>query len=168
MPQISRLQNQRKTYSTPKRRFEKSRIMSELELAGKYGLRNKREIYRARLALAKMRSAARNLLTLDAHDQKRVIEGDALLRRLHALGVLDAEKNELDHILSLTVENVLERRLQTILANNSTTKSVHQARVWIRHGHIQIGNQIVNIPSYLVRTSSEQHIRISEKSAYAK
>ena len=111
MPQISRLRNRRQTYSTPKRRYEKARIMSELEIAGKYGLRNKTEIYRARLMLAKIRSSARTLLTLDVNDQKRIIEGDALLRRLHLLGIMDAEKNELDHILSLQVEDVLRRRL---------------------------------------------------------
>ena len=102
-----------KVYSTPRRPFEKARLDQELKLIGEYGLRNKREVWRIKYSLAKIRSAARELLTLEEKDQKRLFEGNALLRRLVRIGVLDETKMKLDFVLGLKIEDFLERRLQT-------------------------------------------------------
>jgi small subunit ribosomal protein S9e len=72
-----------KTFSTPRRPFEKERIDRELEVCGKYGLRCKREVWRYQLLLSKIRKSARELLTLPENHEKRLIEGQALLRRMH-------------------------------------------------------------------------------------
>merc|ERR1711875_215509 len=90
---------QSKRYSTPRRPFEKPRLDQELKLVGEYGLRNKRELWRIKYSLAKIRSAARELLTLEEKDQKRLFEGNALLRRLVRIGVLDETKMKLDFVL---------------------------------------------------------------------
>ena len=103
----------RKTYVTPKRPFEKERLDQELKLIGEFGLRNKREVWRVKMTLAKVRKAARMLLTLEEKDPKRLFEGNALLRRLIRIGVLDETRQKLDHVLSLKIEDFLERRLQT-------------------------------------------------------
>merc|ERR1712004_484348 len=103
----------RKTYVTPKRPFEKGRLDQELKLIGQYGLRNKREVWRVKFTLAKIRKAARELLTLDEKDPRRLFEGSALLRRLVRIGVLDEGKMKLDFVLGLRLEDFLERRLQT-------------------------------------------------------
>ncbi|GCC44012.1 hypothetical protein chiPu_0028129 [Chiloscyllium punctatum] len=68
-----------KTYVAPRRPFEKSRLDQELKLIGEYGLRNKREVWRVKFTLAKIRKAARELLTLDEKDAKRLFEGEGLL-----------------------------------------------------------------------------------------
>jgi ribosomal protein uS4 len=88
-----------------------------MKLLGEYGLRCKREIWRAQLALAKIRSAARKLLTLDEKDPKRMFEGDALLRRMVQYGVLSEDEKKLDAVLSLSTQRFLERRLQTKVRN---------------------------------------------------
>ena len=78
-----------KTYVTPRRPFEKARLDQELKLIGEYGLRNKREVWRVKFSLAKIRKRARELLTLPEKDTRRLFEGNALLRRLVRVGVLD-------------------------------------------------------------------------------
>lgn len=65
-----------KTYVTPRRPYEKARLDQELKIIGEYGLRNKREVWRVKYTLAKIRKAARELLTLEEKDPKRLFEGE--------------------------------------------------------------------------------------------
>ncbi|KAH9198479.1 40S ribosomal protein S9 [Zygosaccharomyces rouxii] len=155
-----------KTYSTPKRPFESSRLDAELKIAGEYGLRNKREIYRITFQLSKIRRAARELLTKDEKDQKRLFEGNALIRRLVRVGVLSEDKKKLDYVLALKPEDFLERRLQTQVYKLGLAKSIHHARVLITQRHIAVGKQIVNVPSFVVRLDSEKHIDFAPSSPF--
>lgn len=127
-----------KTYVTPRRPFEKARLDQELKLIGEYGLRNKREVWRVKFALAKIRKRARDLLTLSEKDNRRLFEGNALLRRLVRIGVLDEGRMKLDYVLGLKVEDFLERRLQTQVFKLGLAKSIHHARVLIRQRHIRL------------------------------
>merc|ERR1712179_182933 len=155
-----------KVYSTPRRPFEKARLDQELKLIGEYGLRNKREVWRIKYSLAKIRSAARELLTLEEKDQKRLFEGNALLRRLVRIGVLDETKMKLDFVLGLKIEDFLERRLQTQVFKLGLARGIHHARVLIGQRHIRVREQVVNIPSFVVRLDSQKHIDFSLKSPF--
>eukprot|EP01120_Amphizonella_sp_Union-15-10_P012059 TRINITY_DN52_c0_g1_i1.p1 TRINITY_DN52_c0_g1~~TRINITY_DN52_c0_g1_i1.p1 ORF type:complete len:195 (+),score=33.45 TRINITY_DN52_c0_g1_i1:98-682(+) len=167
MPSTSSLVNHSKTSKTPRRPFEKERLDAELQLIGQYGLKNKREVWRVQYALSKIRRAARVLLTLDEKDPKRLFEGAALLRRLHRYGILDEEKTQLDYVLGVTIQNFLERRLQTQVYKSSVAKTIHHARVLVKQGHIRVGKQIVNVPSFMVRTDSQKHIDLALSSPFA-
>lgn len=162
-----RYTNYRKTSQTPRKPFDKDRLINELRIVGYYGLRNKREMWRVQLTLAKLRKAARSLLTLPTDDARRQFEGDALIRRIVRLGLLKENERQLDYVLGLTINQFMERRLQTLVAQRKVAKSIHHARVMIRQRHIAIGKQIVNIPSFMVRTSSEQHIEVARTSVYS-
>ncbi|KAJ3484576.1 hypothetical protein NLI96_g5560 [Meripilus lineatus] len=164
MPRAPR--NHSKTYKVPRRPFESARLDAELKLAGEYGLRNKREIWRIGLVLSKIRRAARELLKLDDKDPKRLFEGNALIRRLVRIGVLDESRMRLDYVLSLKIEDFLERRLQTQVFKSGLAKSIHHARVLIRQRHIRVGKQIVNVPSFVVRLDSQKHIDFALNSPY--
>ena len=83
--------NYKKTSKTPRKPFDRERLLGELRLIGTYGLKNKREVWRVQLTLAKLRKAARELMTLDTTDPRRVFEGDALIRRIVKLGLLSNE-----------------------------------------------------------------------------
>merc|ERR1719223_1975037 len=91
-----------------------------------------REVWRVGLAMARIRKAARILLTLDEKDPKRMFEGSALLRRLLRLGILDETKANLEYVLALKPVDLMERRLQTQVFKLGLAKSIHHARVLIR------------------------------------
>lgn len=125
-----------KTYKVPKRPYESERLDQELKIAGLYGLANKREIWRVGYVLSRVRRAARNLLMLDEGHPTRIFEGGALLRRLVRIGVLSEGVTTLEDVFSIKIEDFLNRRLQSLVCRSSDSKSIHQARVMIRHGHI--------------------------------
>ena len=158
--------NHSKVFSTPRRPFEKARLDQELKLIGEYGLRCKKEVWRVKLTLAKIRKASRDLLTLEERDPRRLFEGNALLRRLVRIGVLDEGRMKLDYVLGLKVEDFLERRLQTQVFKLGLAKSIHHARVLIRQRHIRVRRQVVNVPSFVVRLDSQKHIDFAHKSPF--
>lgn len=155
-----------RTSKGPRRPYEKERFEQELRLVGEFGLKNKTELWRVHLVLAKARKVARTLLTLDAHDPRRIFEGGALLRRLQRIGILTEDQNKLDFVLSLTDRDLLERRLQTQVFKRGMAKSIHHARVLIRQRHISVGKQMVTVPSFIVRVDSEKQIGFAPTSPF--
>merc|ERR1711920_642221 len=156
-----------KTFRKPKRPFEKERLDNEMKVIGEYGLKNKRELWRVQYALAKIRAAARHLLTLDPKSEHRIFHAEALLRRMVRLGLLTESERQLDYVLGLTNAKIMERRLQTQVFKLGLAKSVHHARCLIRQRHIRVGKQVVDVPSYVVRLDSQKHIDFSLKSPLA-
>merc|ERR1739842_164415 len=92
--------------------------------------------------------------------------GNALLRRLVRTGVLSDDRMKLDYVLGLKMGDFLERRLQTQVFKLGLAKSIHHARTLIRHRHIRVRKQVVNIPSLVVRLDSQKHIDFSLGSPY--
>ncbi len=143
---------QRKKYETPRFPWRTDVLQAELKLLGQYGLRNKRELWRHRTMLSKFRGIARSLLGMPAEQRKK--PETQLLNKLHRLGILP-EKAALDDVLDLSIVDILERRLQTIVFHRGLTKSIHQARQLITHRHIAIGERKVYSPSYMVLRDEE-------------
>jgi len=153
---------QRKKYETPRFPWRTDILQSELRLLGQYGLRDKRELWRHETTLSRFREIARTLLGAPA--EKRQKEGKQLLDRLSRLGILP-ETAVLDDVLDLAIEDILERRLQTIVHNKGLAKSIYQARQLITHGHIAIQEQRVPSPSYLVTKNEEAKITYAPTSS---
>jgi len=142
----------RKKWIGPKHPWIKERLLRENQLVGKYGLRNKKELWRAETLARKFRHRARNLLALPEEEREKAQR--VLLEKLYQLGLVD--KNAiLDDILGITAEHVLERRLQTIVYKKGLAKTIYQARQLIVHGHIAIGGRRVTSPGYLVTRDEE-------------
>ena len=159
---VKNYRNYSKTSSNPKRPYEKERLDSELLLIGEFGFKNKREVWRVQYILTRIRRAARDLLTLEENDPRRIFEGKALINRMMRIGVLTKEQNQLDYVLGLTTKQFLERRLQTIVRNDRNAQSIHQARTLIFQKKIALTKglrrQIINIPSFIVRVENQGNI----------
>ncbi len=155
-----------KRYAKPKRRFEKTRIEDEKRLIVEYGLRNKREIWKAHSVLRKYRTAARDLLaqkTAGTHPEEFERKRSQLLDHLYRYGLV-GEGADIADVLALRVEQQLDRRLQTIVCRTGLARSPKQARQFITHGHIAVGGRRVTIPSYRVSREEETRIGYYESS----
>ncbi len=146
---------QRKKFETPRFPWRIDALETELKLIGQYGLRNKREIWRHKTSLSKYRGIARSLLGMPVEERKKLEK--QLLDKLHRLGIL-VEAAELDDVLVLSLEDILERRLQTLVFQKGLAKSIHQARQLVTHGHVAIAGKRVSSPSYLVLGEEEAKI----------
>jgi small subunit ribosomal protein S4 len=144
----------------PKRPLNYDFMMEDLNTLGTYGLKNKRELWKARTELSRVRHQARSLLALrqEVREQKEPI----LMRSLVKIGLVK-DGATLDDVLNLDINTMLARRLQTIVQKKFAFKTPYQARQAIVHGHVKIGDQIITVPSYIVTTDEEQGITLSER-----
>ena len=154
-----------KFYETPNHPYQGERIADESNLVGRYGLKNKEELWRAQSELRSYRREARKLLGR-AEGEGAADEADEFLARLQRYGILD-EQDALDDVLSLDVTDVLERRLQTIAYRKGLGNTPKQARQFITHGHIVVDGSRVSIPSASVDVDEEDTISFDENSPIA-
>ncbi len=146
---------QRKSYETPSHPWRKDRIEKEKELIRKYGLKNKRDIWKAGSKLRNIRRLAR--LLLGSYGEQAEQEKEKLIAKLQKLGLLKGEA-DLDSVLGLTIEDILERRLQSLVHRKGLARSPKQARQLVVHGHIRVGGRRIKSPSYLVPVEQEETI----------
>ncbi len=149
------LKRQRKKYSKPLHPWEKTRMDAEDALLRKYGLRRKKEIWKTATILRNWRRQARRLLAMTGKQAE--LETKQLLERLRKLGLI-REGATLDDVLGLTLEDLLERRLQTMVYRKGLAQTPRQARQMVIHGHITVSGNRVNVPSYLVSVNEEKEI----------
>jgi len=156
----------RQKYERPHHPWEGERIKAENELLKKYGLKNKKELWRAQSVLRRFRQRARQLQAMVRYGDKQAgKEKDELIARLGRLGLLPTEGASLDDVLALDVEAVLSRRLQTLAFVKGLAFTPHQARQFIVHGHVAIGSRRVTVPGYLVTRTEEGGIIYDPRSA---
>ena len=151
-----------KHYNTPSHPWQKVRIEEERALIHQYGLRNKREIWKANTKVREMRRQARKL-TAQANDSQSQKEKGLLLAKLNRLGMLEKE-SALEDVLRMTPENILDRRLQTQVYLQGLSSTVKQARQLIVHGHISIEGAVTRVPGMIVTKLQEKNISYSPNS----
>jgi small subunit ribosomal protein S4 len=148
----------RKQYSRPRSPWRADQLAQELYLLGTFGLRNKRELWRAQTQLSSVRKQARTLLA--ATEAVRLREEKKLLDSLKRKGLV-GEAASLDDILSLTVEDVLSRRLQTMVFKKGMALSPLHSRQLIVHGHVTVVDRVITIPGYQVGNQEEGTVRLT-------
>ncbi len=150
------IKRKRKMFSRPKKLFDRTRMDEENVLVKKYGLKNKREIWKAKTAVSKLRRRAKGLISSDIKEQQ------AFFDKLNKVGM---GVTDISDVLALTEENVFERRLQTFVFKKKLATTVKGARQLIVHKNVLVDGKTVNIPSFVVTLDFENKITLKEKKA---
>jgi len=145
----------KKEYEAPKRLWDKTRIEEEQKLREEFGLKNARELWKARTILRKARREARRLLA--GRGAKIEERKKQLLDRITSLFIRNPEAT-IDDVLALDDRHVLDRRLQSLVFKKGLAKTMRQSRQFIAHGHIAIDGRRVGSPAYLVKFNEEDKI----------
>jgi|GEM_PF-46289 len=149
-----------KSYDTPRHPWQAARMAEEVGHVKTYGLRNKREVWKAQSMLRNYRRSAMEMLAgitegeLTGHVRRK---SDDILNKLKRYGILSPEGG-LDDILALETRNFLDRRLQTQVYRQGFANSLRQARQFITHGHIAIDGKKITVPGYMVTKEEELKI----------
>lgn len=151
------MKKQRKKFEKPLKPWERARIEQEKLLLQKYGLRRKIEIWKAESILRKFRRLSRELAAKKDKKQEQVI-----LEKLQKLGLIQ-QNAKLDDVLALTIENILDRRLQTLVQKKGLANTLKQARQMIVHGRVAVDNKRAKWPSMLVTIEQEGKINLYNK-----
>lgn len=148
---------QRKKFSNPGHPWQKERIETEKEILKQYGLRRKNEIWKMNSVLQKYLHRAK--VVIGQRTTQSELEKRQLLTKLHDLGLLKKD-SKVEDVLNLTLKNLLERRLQTLVYRKHLANTILQARGFITHEHIAVANRKITTPSYLVSINEEPQIKL--------
>jgi small subunit ribosomal protein S4 len=154
----------RKKYSRPKHPWKKDRIEEEGELVKKYAPKNHTEIWKMDAVLENFKHQAKKLSSLKTAQAEK--ERKQLLNKVISLGLLN-EGSDLASILILKLEDIMNRRLQTLVNKKGLGKTMKQARQFITHAHIMVNGKVITSPSYLVLAKEEPNISFKESSELA-
>ncbi len=147
------MKRKHKRYSRPKRPFEKTRIEEEVKIKKEFGLKNKKEIWKAEAKIKSIREKAKKLIGAGSEEQK------VLLGRLKKLGL---NVNSISDVLGLDKKDYLNRRLQTILVNKKLARTSKGARQLITHKKVLVNGEVVQIPSFIVPVELENKINLKQ------
>ncbi len=150
------MKRQRKGYQSPTKPWDKTRIDTEKIIIKNYGLKSKREIWRAQAMLRKYRRLAREVVGKQDETRQKV-----LMDKLMKFG-MTGKDSTVDTVLGLTVEDFLNRRLQTVLHKKGMCSTPKQARQFITHGNVMIGDRKIKFPSYMVPIDEEDKIVLAK------
>jgi small subunit ribosomal protein S4 len=153
------IKRKRKMFSRPKKPFDRERMDEENILVKRYGLKNKREIWKAKTAVSNMRRRAKALIG------KEMVEQQSFFDKLNKMGM---GVTDVSDVLALTEENIFERRLQTMLVKKKLATTAKGARQLIVHKNVLVDGKAVNIPSFVVTKDLEDKLALKEKKVKVK
>jgi small subunit ribosomal protein S4 len=148
------IKRKRRKYSRPRKLFDSVRIKDENKIVAQYGLKNKREIWKAKSVADKFRQRAKSLISKDDEEKGKFLE------KLNKRGI---GVNDISDVLALTEKDVLDRRLQTILVKKKLANTPKQARQIITHKYVLVKGKVVNSPSFWVTKDLEKEIEVRPK-----
>lgn len=150
------MKRKHKTYSRPKRPFDKTRIDEETGILKEFGLKNKTEIWKADAGIKSIREKAKRLISSSPEKQHQLFD---------SLKKMGFKVDSIGDVLSLDKKDFLKRRLQSVLVTKKMASTLKGARQLITHKKVFVGEGIVNSPSYIVPIELENkiHLKIKNK-----
>jgi small subunit ribosomal protein S4 len=145
----------RRKFKKPKTPWDSGRIEEDARLLREFGLKRKREIWRAEAIVREFRRRARNLIAVKDEGKTKI-----LLDKMVGLGLLERGQG-LDQVLSLGVKDILNRRLQTLVFRKGFASTIKEARQNIAHGHVYVEGRAAKFSSYIVPVDKENTIKIT-------
>jgi small subunit ribosomal protein S4 len=145
----------RKKYTTPSHPWQRSNLENEARLVKEYGLIRKKEVWKVNSLLKKIKAEVKEIAASEGEKAEK--DKNQLLKKLKNWGLLKPEQG-IDDVLVLETKDLMEKRLQTLVFKKGMSKSIDQARQFIVHGHIKVGDKKMNTPSYMVKTGEEDLI----------
>ena len=155
---------QKKKYRRPLMIWDEERIARDKDLVKNFGLKNKKEIWKVESNLKLLHDQAKKLIAQNTEQSKK--ESEQLIVKLASLNLVQQDA-KLDDVLSLTIQDLLNRRLQTVVFKKELARTINQARQFITHNHIAVNSQIINVPSYLISLNEEVLINFNQHSSLA-
>jgi len=153
------MKRKHKLYSNPKKPFDKVRIDEEKNIMKEFGLKNKKEIWKAEAKVKLVREKARKLIKSSPENQKNLF---------NQLKKIDIKVDSLTDVFALNIKDYLGRRLQTIVFKKRLANTIKEARQKIVHRKILVDQKGINKPSYLVPVELENKITLKVKSPSSK
>ncbi|MBI5347411.1 MAG: 30S ribosomal protein S4, partial [Candidatus Aenigmarchaeota archaeon] len=122
-----------------------------------FGLKRKKELWKAESVLRSLRRRARNLQARpDEKSEKELIE------KAVSLGLIKSS-GKIEDILGIAISDILNRRLQSVVYRKGLASTIKEARQRIVHKHIIMENKKIRWPSLLVDVENEDKISIDPK-----
>jgi small subunit ribosomal protein S4 len=157
----------RKSYDTPSHPWQGERIKKEVEIVNEFGLKNKTEVWKAQTILRNFRKQSRELQArLRGGDAQARVETDALIKKCSRMGLLPVTGADLNDVLLLSENDILSRRLQTVVFEKGLSTTIKQARQMITHGHIHVNGHRVTVPGYIVSREEESSVSYNDASPF--
>ncbi|MFZ1970823.1 MAG: 30S ribosomal protein S4 [Candidatus Nanoarchaeia archaeon] len=153
------MKRKHKLYSRPKKPYDKKRFEEEAIIVERFGLKNKREIWKVQAKVDAIREKAKNLITASGEDK------EAFFKRLRKIGL---SVDSIADVLSLTKEDYMDRRLQTVVFKKKLAPTIKSARQFITHKKISVNGGLVNSPAYIVPVELENKISLKHKTRMVK
>jgi small subunit ribosomal protein S4 len=154
----------KKKYSTPSHPWQKDRIVEETKIQEDYGVKNKKEIWKMRSMIQQFARQAKRIVA--SPTKQAELEKKQLTDKLRSIGLIN-ESSDFDSVLGITLNDLMEKRLQTLVMRKGLAKTMKQARQFITHQHIAVGDKVITSPSYIVRANESQLITFSKISNFA-
>ncbi len=145
----------KKRFKKPRMSWDSDDIKDRKDTMRNYGLRRRKEMLIAQEILRNYRRRARELIA--EKDERKV---KLLIDKLVKLGLLDKGQS-LDDVLALSVNDILERRLQTVVWKRGLAPTALAARQSITHGHVAIDGKRAKSPAYIIPVDEEAKIKVA-------
>jgi len=146
--------------------WDKGKNIKQIEVLRRYHIQ-KREDYTKYNKISKnIRKLFDDMTLLAPDDPFRIKMTEQIIEKLHSMALIPTKQYQ--NGASVSASSFCRRRLAVILVRNHFCEQMKQATLFIEHGHIRIGPNVITDPAYFVTRSMEDFITWTDTSKIKK